>query len=102
MLGILLDNRAKINAHGSSIRGLAALVAALRAGHTEVVEYLIMRGADVNVDAGPFKSALHLASWKDNLAIAKSPLKNGAATNARHRLGIGSAPRRSTSPRVKP
>ncbi|HJZ58755.1 MAG TPA: ankyrin repeat domain-containing protein, partial [Gemmataceae bacterium] len=52
-------------------------------GHSDVVEYLIQRGADVNADSGGGWTPLHLAARTDRLDIVKLLVESGAKVDAK-------------------
>ena len=68
-------------------------------GHTEIVELLIEKGADVNIQTDPQKYApIHSASFGGHLETIKVLVKNGAdlsLRNYRNELPIDTAKRRN-------
>jgi len=60
---------------------------AARGGHTEMVNYLLARGADVNACDDCGRTALHRATEVDNLEVAQLLLQNGADVNAADNYG---------------
>lgn len=83
--------------HGVHISGQGALAAATGNGHTEIVHYLIEKGADVDEvgvrDFGDRRrmdqegAPLHKAASRGDVAMAKYLVEKGANTNSRDRLG---------------
>jgi hypothetical protein len=69
--------------------GTTPLHAAVEAGHKEIVEFLISRGADVNAkQSGPVGLApLHIAAFKDYRDLAELLLAAGALVNIRENSG---------------
>lgn len=66
--------------------GWTALIIATSAGHQEIVEYLVSRGADINAVNTTGQSALHYAASKDRLSIAKYLVDSGCHINLRDKL----------------
>lgn len=57
------------------------------AGHVEMVEALISRGAEVNATNHNGQSCLHYAASRDRLDVARVLLDKGAEVNARDKMG---------------
>jgi ankyrin repeat protein len=70
VLECLLDKGADVNAtaHDGSFKGLSPLMAASNAGHTEVAQLLVARGANVDALDEAGRSALHYAAFPSNHA----------------------------------
>ena len=64
--------------------GVSALVLASHAGHREVVEFLLAKGADPSADAAGF-SALHTAVMRRDTQLVAALLTHGADPNVRLR-----------------
>ena len=73
-----IENGAEVN---RDKQGSLALCSAALRGHTDMVDYLISKGADVNLPNRHGDLPLHLASRLDQIDVAKLLLKNGAAIN---------------------
>ena len=63
------------------------LIDAVKAGDTEAIRTLIQRGADVNAKEGDGGTALHWASYHDDLDAADLLIRAGANVNAVNDLG---------------
>jgi ankyrin repeat protein len=50
-------------------------------GNSDLVEYLVSKGANINAQDSTNATALHLAIWKDHTDIALYLLNNGASSN---------------------
>jgi len=59
---------------------------ATSAGHQQIVEKLAEKGADLNASNTTGQTALHYASSKDRLAIAKYLIESGSHVNSRDKL----------------
>lgn len=57
-------------------------------GHTEVVEYLLQKGADANAQANCQATSLHYASECGHLEICKLLLDYGADVNVKNEYGM--------------
>ncbi|OBA19285.1 hypothetical protein METBIDRAFT_79815 [Metschnikowia bicuspidata var. bicuspidata NRRL YB-4993] len=69
------------SANESDFGGFTCLHEASLAGHTDIVEYLIANGADVNkqaLEAGDFETPLMDAAENKHISTVKTLLKNGA------------------------
>lgn len=62
------------------------LMISASAGHQSIVEKLVKSGADLNASNSTGQTALHYASSKDRLAIAKYLIDNGSHVNSRDKL----------------
>jgi len=78
----LADNGADIHAVATNGSGYNALTAAVTAGHTEIVKYLLERGLDSNYLYGPGYSPLLAAAANGHLEIVKLLLAHGADSSA--------------------
>jgi ankyrin repeat protein len=67
--------------------GRPPIIDAARSGDTEAVRALLQQKADVNAIEGDGATALHWASYRDNLESAKLLLRAGAKVNAANDLG---------------
>jgi ankyrin repeat protein len=65
----------------------APLIMAARLGDADAVRALIQKKADVNVTEGDGATALHWASYRDQLEIADLLIRSGAKVNAANDLG---------------
>lgn len=85
---LLEDNDQLLNTFSED--GFTALGLASFFGHTDVVKYLISRGADVNIRSGnTFRvMPLHSAVANRNYEIAKILLEHGAEVNARQQQDV--------------
>lgn len=66
---------------GHIVSGKAALHEAVKGGHFGTVEFLLSRGAKVNVQESDGQTALHVACQFENTDIVKSLMRNGADVN---------------------
>lgn len=78
----LLDGRLEVDAR-HSCGGFTALQAAAAAGHNEVVELLLGRGAQVDVRSSHGLTALHVAVAEGRTYVMELLLNSGANVNAR-------------------
>ena len=60
---------------------------AVSAGHQEIVEYLVSKGADMNAVNETGLSCLHYASSKNRVDIAKYLVDSGCHLNLRDKYG---------------
>lgn len=60
---------------------------AASAGHLEMVEALISRGAEVTAQNTNGQTSLHYAASRDRLDIARVLLDKGAEVNSRDKMG---------------
>jgi len=67
--------------------GETALMFAAEKGHTEIVQLLLQKGADVNAKTNSDRTALMLAAAKAHTEIVQLLLKNGADVNAKNKYG---------------
>ena len=74
----LADKGADIHAAATNGSGYNALTAAVTAGHTEIVKYLLKRGLDPNYRYGPGYSPLLAAAANGHLEILQLLLAHGA------------------------
>ena len=78
----LLDRGADVSAHyGNSNRFGSALEAACCYGKIEAVFLLLEKGADVNMQGGPYGSALHAACFNGEIEVVLLLLEKGADVN---------------------
>ena len=66
---------------------MTPLLAAALMGQTEMVEFLIRKGADVDAKGGDGGTALHAAAFLGQYEVAKLLIENGADINARNNDG---------------
>ena len=66
---------------GDVVSGKAAIHEAVKGGHFGAVEYLLSRGANVNIQESDGLTALHIACQFDNTDIVKCLIRNGADVN---------------------
>ena len=78
----LAEKGADIHAPATNGTGYNALTAAVTAGHTEIVKWLLKRGLDANYRYGPGYSALLAAAANGHLEIVKLLLAHGADLHA--------------------
>lgn len=78
----LAEKGADIHAPASNGTGYNALTAAVTAGHTEIVRWLLERGLDPNYRYGPGYTPLLTAAANGRLDILKLLLSHGADANA--------------------
>jgi ankyrin repeat protein len=78
----LADHGADLHAVASNGTGYNALTAAVAAGHTEIVRWLLERGLDANYRYGPGYSSLLTAAANGHLEILKLLLTHGADPHA--------------------
>jgi len=65
--------------------GFGLLHAAAMFGHTELVEYLLSKGADPNIQTfGPLYAPIHSASYGGHLETVKCLVKHGANTKLKN------------------
>jgi ankyrin repeat protein len=74
----LADQGANIHAAATNGTGYNALTAAVTAGHTEIVKFLLERGLDSNYRYGPGYTPLLTAAANGHLEIVKLLLTHGA------------------------
>ena len=74
----LADKGANVRAVATNGSGYNALTAAVTAGHTQIVKYLLQRGLDPNYKYGPGYTPLLAAAANGNLEILKLLLAHGA------------------------
>lgn len=77
-------------AYGSSITskvGWTPLMIAVSAGHKEIAEYLVSKGADINAVTDAGLSALHYAASKNRAELAKYLIDSGCHLNLRDKYG---------------
>jgi len=74
----LAEQGADIHAAATNGSGYNALTAAVTAGHTEIVKYLLKRGLDPNYRYGPGYTPLLASAANGHLEIVKLLLANGA------------------------
>ena len=73
--------------HGMSVKGPTPLKAASRNGHTEVVKYLLNKGAEINAKANTTQStALMIASENGYTEIVRILLDKGADVNVKAKI----------------
>jgi ankyrin repeat protein len=78
----LAEKGADIHAAATNGTGYNALTAAVTAGHTEIVKWLLNRGLDPNYRYGPGYSPLLAAAANGHLEIVKLLLAHGADLHA--------------------
>jgi ankyrin repeat protein len=78
----LAEKGADIHAPATNGTGYNALTAAVTAGHTEIVKWLLKRGLDANYRYGPGYSPLLTAAANGHLEIVKLLLAHGADLHA--------------------
>ena len=78
----LAGKGANIHAVATNGSGYNALTAAVTAGHTEIVQYLLERGLDPNYRYGPGYTPLLAAAANGHLEILKLLLAHGADATA--------------------
>lgn len=78
----LADKGADIHAAASNGTGYNALTAAVTAGHTEIVKWLLERGLDANYCYGPGYTPLLAAAANGHLDVVKLLLAHGADPRA--------------------
>ncbi len=78
----LAEKGADIHAAATNGSGYNALTAAVTAGHTEIVEWLLKHGLDPNYRYGPGYSPLLAAAANGHLDIVKLLLTHGADPHA--------------------
>jgi ankyrin repeat protein len=81
-----LESATRLVASGANVQdadawGVSAMVLAAHAGHRDVVEFLLEKGADPNASAPGF-TALHLAIMRRDEPMAAALLARGADPNA--------------------
>lgn len=82
----LIQNGADVNAHEKVGEGHTAIFNAASAGHTEVVRFLIEKGAKVNEPSGKM-TPLIVASWAGHTESVRVLLQAGADPNAKDENG---------------
>ncbi len=70
-----------LNARDAYYADCTALILASQKGHTDIVKFLLDKGADVNVKAGMGFTALTFASFNGHIDIVKILLSKGADVN---------------------
>jgi uncharacterized protein len=78
----LAEKGADLHAAAANATGYNALTAAVTAGHTEIVKWLLKRGLDANYRYGPGYSPLLAAAANGHLEIVKLLLAHGADLHA--------------------
>ena len=68
------------------------LMAASSSNNTELIKYLIAKGAKVNDKNNSGETALHFVAWKGNLEAVKELVEHGADVNAYYRANGGLTP----------
>jgi uncharacterized protein len=76
------DKGADVNAAATNGTGYNALTAAVTAGHTEIVKWLLAKGANANYRYGPGYTPLLSAAANGHLEITKLLLAHGADLHA--------------------
>ncbi len=81
----LVKARRKFNGAEKPVRtdSFAALHYAAEEGRTDVIEYLVDHGADVNDICYSGMTPLHLAAWSGHLATAEALVEHGARTDTK-------------------
>ncbi len=94
--GDLLDVKYQIVKNGADVNakqnkyygGNTALIVAVYKGYSEIIKYLISKGADVNAKNDGGDTALHIAIFKDkNKEIIELLIEKGADVNAKDNDG---------------
>lgn len=83
VMKLLLEEGAIINAVGHSEGPGTALTAAAYNGWTRAVQFLLDRGADVNIVAGRYGTALSAAAARGQVELMKKFLSQGAEMNTK-------------------
>ena len=73
---------------GAAAAENASLIEAARAGDRAAVKTLVQKGANVNAAEGDGTTALHWASYRDDVEAADVLIKGGAKVNAANDLGV--------------
>src|ERR1700693_2208058 len=73
---------------GADIAGRPPLVEAARAGDHDALRTLLQKKVDVNAAEGDGSTALHWASYRDDLESADLLIRAGAKVNATNDLGV--------------
>lgn len=68
------------------------LMAACSSNNTELIKFLIAKGANVNDANNSGETALHFVAWKGNLEAVKALVEKGADVNAYYRANGGLTP----------
>lgn len=77
----LIDNDCFIDSENSI--GETPLIVSCKGNHTEIVEYLIRKGANLNIrDTQKGFTALHVSAIMDNINLVKLLVENGCDINA--------------------
>jgi ankyrin repeat protein len=88
MVELLCANKVDIDAAPGVLSGITALGAAVKSGHIKMVNFLLQKGATVNIDADEFgETALHIAAKQGNHVIVELLVKAKANIYARNRNG---------------
>ena len=74
-------------AHICSRYGSTALHHSATTNYSDIVEFLLKRGADVDKQNSVGNTALHQASLKDSARVVRVLLQHGASTNLKNKHG---------------
>jgi ankyrin repeat protein len=89
MVELLCANKVDIDAAPGVISGITALGAAVKSGHIKIINFLLQKGATVNMDANRYgETALHIAARQGNHVIVELLVNANANIYARNGTGL--------------
>ena len=86
---LLIEQGLNVNVYQNTY---SLLMAASSSNNTELIKYLIAKGAKVNDANDSGETALHFVAWKGNLDAVKELVEHGADVNAYYRANGGLTP----------
>jgi ankyrin repeat protein len=86
---VLIQHGADVNSSGD--KGVSALGSAIHCGYTDVAEYLLLRGACVELEICRHGRPLDCASSNGNLILARALLQYGARDSERQAIEVAAS-----------